>query len=243
MPSANPQVPSDRTIRQSEDLLPHHLKINKVGRKKEGQNAPPKVTNSGLLLTIGQQAMQKLVDNAFQKLEIKNEEELPPYRESLSDKSRWAIPNLLNNVTEAGFYNMVVNLAAGHREDLIRPQPNGDWQPVGFRFVEVMDDAQNIPYLHLVIRWMDLKNAEEIKYHAGAPVTSPTVNVHNDNGSFRQLADAIQNKDSSNEKLMDMLAKLLLERGVAESSHPEPTKTEPPTATKTGKKKKLPPGV
>ena len=211
-----PTVPSDSVIRQADELEPLHLKLKAEDLRKE-KVGPPKVTSSGVLMTAGQQAMQKLVDEAFSKMGLSESDDVPNYRTRLSDKDRWAIPNLLNSVTEANFYNMVTRQAWGIREDIIRPQPNGDWQPVAFRFLEVIDERQNIPYLHMVVQWLDLNNETDIRYANGAPVSGPTVNVHNDNSGYKELADAIQSKDSSNDQLIGLLTKLIAER---ENSEP-----------------------
>tara|TARA_R100000008_G_scaffold72266_1_gene50378 strand:+ start:2079 stop:2819 length:741 start_codon:yes stop_codon:yes gene_type:complete len=242
-------VPTDRIVQQSEDLIPHAMKLNKDTLKSEKAKGPPKVTSPGVLMTVGQQAMQKLVDGAFEKLEISSADELPPYRVKLSDKIRWSIPNLLNAVTEPGFYNMVTRQAWGIREDIIRSQPNGDWQPTAFRFVEILDEMNNIPHLHLVIRWMDLNNEDEIRYANGAPVSSPTVNVHNDNLGYKELIAAMNNKDSANDQLVELLTKLLANQAGVEKEPAvaaPPSKEEPKVEKKTsGKKakKNLPPGV
>lgn len=222
------------SIRQNEDLVPHILKLNKDLLKKEKSKGPPKVTNPGVLMTVGQQAMQKLVDEARKKMGLADGQALPSYRVRVTDKARWAVPNLLNNVTEVQFYNMVTNQAWGLNRDINRPQPNGDWQPVEFRFLEVLDFHQNIPYLHMVVRWMDLNNETEIKYANGAPLPATNVTVQTDSGISDRIAKALEDRGTNNDQLTALLTQLLSDR------HAGPAKAEPvaaePTAKKAGKK-------
>jgi len=247
---------SDRlTVDQSEDLLPHQMKINRNELKEERTKAPPKVTNPGVLMTIGQQAMQKLVANAFAKLGIDEGSELPSHRTVVSDKIRWSIPNILNNVTEIQFHNMVTQQAWGTRTDIVRPQPNGDWQPIAYRFVELLDENDNTPYMHLVIRWMDLNGKTDIEYINGAPSKSTTVNVQNNNDEIRGLVDNIMAKDANNDQLIGLLTQLVANQGSSNTVVAGPTKQEPPeeiavddpapVKRKRGRprKKRLPPGV
>ena len=211
------------TIHQNEDLIPRILKLNKDLLKKEKSKGPPKVTNPGVLMTVAQQAMQKLVDEAREKMGLTDGQALPSYRVKVTDK-----------VTEVQFYNMVTNQAWGLNRDINRPQPNGDWQPVEFRFVEVLDFHQNIPYLHMVVRWMDLNNETEIKYANGAPLPATNVTVQTDSGISDRIARALEDRGTNNDQLTALLTQLLSDR------HAGPVKAEPvaaePTAKKAGKK-------
>jgi hypothetical protein len=198
-----------------------------------------KVSDPSVLMSVGQRALDKLIASARSEMGLTEGEAVPDHRTRLTNGG-WFIGNLLGNVDEATFNNMVVYRASGDREDLVRSQPNGNWQPVAYNFNRWVQNYQTgpsgsatlhpQPKLLLTIRWMDLKNEAEIKYAGGAPVLQNQTTIVKEQGG---LADVIRDLKSDGEeksKALSMLMEAFLANQPTLPTVPDKVDDAPPVA-------------
>jgi hypothetical protein len=130
---------------------------------------------------------------------------------------RCAVRDALGNVNEPIWLHMTKSAMNGMLKTILNSQNEGDWKVLDSE-VEIAVDGDGIENIVMAIRWVDLKNLEDIQYVNGH-AASVQVNVKN---SFPpELIDRISNSgDLELKELMKQLVTALLmkETGVSPKS-------------------------
>lgn len=137
------------------------------------------IVDSGTLVEIAKEVLGEKAVQSRQAAEAIKE----GWRTVPADQ-RWPLSNLVSKTNRRAFRQMVENVYAGKREQVLTPQPNGDWQLIGFdvtiergvrRVPKHLDggrktfDEVPVRWLVLQMQWVDMNGAEDIVYRNGAP--------------------------------------------------------------------------
>ena len=185
----------------------------------------PKVIEPSVLVTVG----ERMVNTAIA-------EDVAATARTRDMMCQWNLDGLLNIVSEDSFFNMVSAALGGMRKTLLNSQPNGDWQPQEHEF-EIRPGRQDKPELFMGIRWIDVKDEEDIIYgNNWQPIVNVNVNRNeSDDDDLKEILKLLAKKQVSNDVLIDALQHA---NDTANQAKAEATEEPAPTPKKTRKVKR-----
>lgn len=184
----------------------------------------PKVIEPSVLVTIG----ERMVNTAI----VEDVADTARIRDMMC---QWNLDGLLNIVSEDSFFNMVSAALGGMRKTLLNSQPNGDWQPQAHEF-EIRPGRQDKPELFMGIRWIDVKDGEDIVYgNNGQPIVNVNVNKGSGDDDLKEILKLLAKKQVSNDALIDALQHA---NDTANQAKSEATEESAPTPKKTRRVKR-----
>jgi len=174
-----------------------------------------KILQASALISVA----NKVLD--LNSLPAKSKKRFSDCRTRLGDAS-WLLHQLLGNVDEAIWSNMVGCAIEGQEKTIQHSQPNGTWKVVDYE-VDIRRDKANNERLYLVAKWIDVDNQQDLHYQNGAPSVNLNISAPE---LPKELIAALSTKGGNDEELKGLLKELI--GAMANKPQPSQPKVEFP---------------
>ena len=166
--------------------------------KVKASDKAPRIMQSSLLISVANDVLD------LNTLPAKSKKKFSGYRTRIGDAS-WRLTELLGNVDEHIWSNMVGCTIEGQEKTFQHSQPNGTWKMIGYE-VDIKRDKANDERLFLAAEWVDADNQQDLNYQNGAP----SVNVNIASPKIpKEILSALSSKGGGDDELKGLLKDLI----------------------------------
>lgn len=168
--------------------------------KQTGGDTEPEIMQSAELVGIARQVVEANQATPRARKNWKNN------RFRLKS-ARWQLGNVLGNVNQSIFANMVGSSLEGMEKTISHAQGNGKWVVTEYE-LDIRRDSNNDECVMLAVKWVDSLDQPDLQYHNGAPAMN--INIKNTGLSDDAIKALTEKSASSDDAELKGLLKQLI---------------------------------